>query len=82
MIMTKKDLSKKIEEALDTIRPSLARDGGGVEYVSYDAATGTVALRFQGACVGCPMSNMTLKLGIEMELKEAIPEIKEVIQEV
>ena len=67
----------KVEEVLNKVRPSLMRDGGNVELV--DINDGTVKLKLVGACAGCPMSTMTLKMGIERILKSEIPEIKEVI---
>ena len=67
----------KVEEALEKIRPSLQSDGGDVELV--DVNDGTVKVRFIGACDGCPMAIMTLKMGIEQALKAAIPEVKEVV---
>ncbi len=67
----------KIEEVLNKIRPSLTRDGGNVELV--DVNDGTVKVKLTGACAGCPMSTMTLKMGIEQILKREIPEIKEVV---
>lgn len=70
-------MKKRVEEILNKIRPSLQADGGDVELV--EVKDGIVKLRLQGACAGCPMSQMTLKLGIERELKKAIPEIKEVV---
>ena len=69
-------MKEKIEAALDKIRPALQADGGDVEYVDYK--DGIVSVRLQGACGGCPMSQMTLKAGIERVLKEEIPEIKSV----
>jgi Fe-S cluster biogenesis protein NfuA len=68
---------ENVEEVLDKIRPSLVRDGGNVELV--DVNDGTVEVRLTGACAGCPMSTMTLKMGIEQMLKQEIPDIKEVI---
>ncbi len=68
---------ENVEEVLDKIRPSLVRDGGNVELV--DVNDGTVQLRLTGACAGCPMSTMTLKMGIEQILKQEIPEVKEVV---
>ena len=68
----------KVEEALNKIRPVLTRDGGGVELVEV-SDDGTVKVKLTGACAGCPMSTMTLKMGIERILKQEIPEIKEVI---
>ena len=67
----------KVEEILDKIRPSLVADGGNVELV--DVNDGTVEVKFTGACDGCPMSTMTLKMGIERILKQEIPEVKEVV---
>ena len=67
----------KVEEVLDKIRPSLMRDGGNVELV--DVSDGVVKVKLTGACGGCPMSTMTLKMGIERILKQEIPEVKEVV---
>ena len=67
----------KVETVLDKIRPSLIRDGGNVELV--DISDSTVKLKLIGACAGCPMSTMTLKMGIERVLKQEIPEVKEVV---
>ncbi len=67
----------KVEEALNKIRPSLMRDGGNVELV--DVSDGVVKLKLTGACAGCPMSTLTLKMGIERILKQDIPEVKEVV---
>ncbi len=69
-------MKEKIQAALEKIRPSLQADGGDVEFVDYE--DGIVKVRLQGACSGCPMSQMTLKNGIERILKEEIPEIKSV----
>lgn len=67
----------KVEKALDKIRPVLMADGGNVELV--DVEEGVVKVKLTGACGGCPMSQMTLKMGIERVLKQEIPEIKEVV---
>ncbi len=69
-------MKEKIQKALDKIRPMLQADGGDVEFV--DVEDGVVKVRLQGACAGCPMSQMTLKNGIEKILKKEIPEIKSV----
>lgn len=66
-------MKEKVEAALNEIRPMLQRDGGDVELV--DIQDGVVKVRLQGACAGCPMSQMTLKNGIERVLKERIPEV-------
>jgi Fe-S cluster biogenesis protein NfuA len=67
----------KVESALAHIRPMLQADGGDVELVAVE--DGIVKLRLKGACAGCPVSELTLKQGIERVLKEQIPEIKEVV---
>ncbi len=69
-------MREKIEAVLEQIRPALQADGGGVELV--DVNDGVVSVKLTGACGGCPMSTMTLKMGIERLLREKIPEVKEV----
>lgn len=71
------ELERRVETALDKIRPALIRDGGNVEIVQI--AGNSVKLRMMGHCVGCPASQMTLQFGIERVLKEEIPEIGEII---
>jgi Fe-S cluster biogenesis protein NfuA len=71
-------MRERVEKSIEKIRPMLQADGGDVELV--DVADGVVTVRLQGACAGCPMSQMTLKEGIERFLKQEIPEIKEVAQ--
>jgi Fe-S cluster biogenesis protein NfuA len=66
-------MKEKIETALADIRPSLQADGGDVELV--DVENGIVRVRLTGACSGCPMSQMTLKQGIEAYIRKEIPEI-------
>jgi Fe-S cluster biogenesis protein NfuA len=66
-------MKEKIETALADIRPSLQADGGNVELV--DLENGIVKVRLTGACAGCPMSQMTLKQGIEAYIKKEVPEI-------
>lgn len=70
-------MKEKVHQALDRIRPALQRDGGDVELV--DVKEGIVTVRLTGACRGCPMSQMTLKNGIEKFLKKEIPEIISVL---
>lgn len=70
-------MREKVEQALEKIRPSLQADGGNVELVDV-TDDGIVKVKLTGACRGCPMSQMTLKIGIEKALKQAIPGIKEV----
>ena len=66
----------QIEQVIDKIRPSLQADGGDVEFVAME--DGVVKLRLKGACAGCPMSQLTIKNGIERLLKQEIPEVKSV----
>jgi Fe-S cluster biogenesis protein NfuA len=70
-------MQDKVEEVLNKIRPNLIQDGGNVELVEVN--NGTVKLKLVGACAGCPMSTITLKMGIERILKQEIPEVKEVV---
>ncbi len=72
-------MKEKVEEALKKVRPALQRDGGDIELVSVDEG-GTVKVRLRGACGSCPMSTMTLKMGVEKMLKQEVPTVKEVIQ--
>ena len=71
------NITEKIEKALQNVRPYLVADGGDVEFVSFNE-DGIVEVRLTGACVGCPMSLMTLRAGIERALMRDIPEIKRV----
>lgn len=73
------EIEQRIVEVLETIRPRLAIHFGDVSYVDFDPATGCVRVQFQGTCVGCPLSEMTLKMGIESVLKDAIPEVQTVV---
>jgi Fe-S cluster biogenesis protein NfuA len=79
----KKDnnVEKKIKKSLDTIRPSLQADGGDVEFKSFDEKSGTVKVSLVGHCAHCPMSQLTLKEGVEAILKKEVPEVKKVINE-
>ncbi len=71
-------MKEKIEAALNKVRPMLESDGGSVELVSVDK-DGNVKVRLTGACGHCPMSSMTLKMGIEKVLKQEVPEVKSVV---
>ncbi len=72
-------MKEKVEEVLAEIRPNLQRDGGDVELVEV-SEDGIVKVKLTGACGGCPMSTLTLKMAIEKRLKDAIPGIKSVEQ--
>ena len=68
-------MKEKVEAALDKIRPMLKADGGDVQLVDV-SDDGVVKVRLQGACSGCPMSQMTLKNGVERIIKQEVPEVK------
>jgi len=70
-------MQEKVQAVLDKVRPSLQADGGDVQLV--EVKEGIVKVKLTGACAGCPMSQMTLKNGIERILKREIPEVKEVV---
>ncbi len=70
-------MREKVEAALDKVRPALQADGGDVELV--DIKDGVAMVRLTGACGNCPMSTMTLQMGVERVIKEEVPEIKEVV---
>jgi Fe-S cluster biogenesis protein NfuA len=72
-------MREKIEKVIaESIRPSLQMDGGDIELVDFDS-DGIVKVRLKGACGGCPMSQLTLTMGVERKLKEEIPEVKGVV---
>lgn len=71
-------LKDKVKEVLEKIRPALQADGGDVELIDVQE-DGIVKVRLKGACAGCPMSQMTLKQGIESTLKQEVPGVKQVI---
>lgn len=71
------ELKERVQEALDLIRPALQADGGDVELVDV-AEDGVVKVALQGACRGCPMSQLTLANGVERVLKEQVPEVTRV----
>ncbi len=70
-------MKERVEQVITKIRPMLQRDGGDIELV--DVTDGVVKVKLTGACGSCPMSMMTLKMGVENALKKEIPEVKEVI---
>ena len=78
--MANERLEASIKEALDMFRPQLQADGGDMEYISLDEQN-RVHLKLVGACGSCPMAMMTLKMGVERYLKDACPEVMEVVQD-
>lgn len=73
----KSSLYQKVENALETIRPYLISDGGNVRLLDVDEDK-VVTLELLGACSNCPMSEMTLKAGVEEAIKKAVPQVKAV----
>jgi len=69
---------ERIEQTLDTLRPYIASHRGQVEVVDFDEADGTLLLRLGGTCHGCSASSVTLKQGIEVRLRQAVPEVRSV----
>lgn len=68
----------RIEDVLDQIRPAVRSDGGDIELVRFDEASGRVEVRMVGACYACPLSMATLRAGIEQRLRMAVPEVRSV----
>jgi Fe-S cluster biogenesis protein NfuA len=71
-------MREKVEKVIDEIRPALQADGGNIELIEV-GEDGVVKVRLVGACGSCPMSQLTLKRGVEARLKAKIPEVKEVV---
>ncbi|HBC05070.1 MAG TPA: hypothetical protein DC015_12975 [Aequorivita sp.] len=76
--MTTQELTTKVEEALNEIRPFLQNDGGDISLVSIEGDK-MVNVQLQGACVGCSVNQMTLKSGVEMTIKKYAPQIEKVV---
>ena len=74
-----KTIKERVEAVLEKIRPVLQADGGNVELVEVTPG-GIVKVKLTGACYGCPMSQMTLKMGIGRTLKKEVPEVKDVVE--
>ncbi len=72
-------MKEKVEKALESIRGYLQADGGDIELVEVDETEGIVKVKLTGACGGCPMSQMTLQMGVERVVKQHVPEIKKVV---
>jgi Fe-S cluster biogenesis protein NfuA len=71
------EIQQRVRKVLELIRPAIQSDGGDIEFVGVTDA-GTVQIRLHGACVGCPSSAITLKFGIERNLRAYVPEIRAV----
>ena len=67
-------VTERVSQVLDRIRPAVQADGGDIELLGVSDA-GAVRVRLHGACVGCPSSSLTLKMGIERNLRDHVPEV-------
>jgi len=72
-------MREKVQEVLDDVRTRLQADGGDLELIDIDEQQGIVKVRLKGACIGCPMAQMTLQRGVERVLKERVPEVQQVV---
>lgn len=72
-------MREKVEKAIDSIRGYLQADGGDVELVDVVEDEGIVRVRLTGACGSCPMSQMTLQMGIERVVRQQVPEVKRIV---
>lgn len=70
------DILDRIEHSLDTLRPYITSHKGRVEVVDFDESDGRLLLRLSGTCHGCSASTITLKQGIEVRLRQMVPEVK------
>jgi Fe-S cluster biogenesis protein NfuA len=72
-------MRERVQEIVDDIRVRLQADGGDVELVDVDEQQGIVKVRLKGACVGCPMAQITLQRGVARVIKERVPEVQQVV---
>jgi Fe-S cluster biogenesis protein NfuA len=72
-------MREQVQEIVEDIRTRLQADGGDVELVDVDEQNGIVKVRLKGACVGCPMAQITLQRGVERVIKERVPEVQQVV---
>jgi Fe-S cluster biogenesis protein NfuA len=75
---TTSGITQQVQTVINHIRPLLQADGGDIQLVSVDESTGTVSVRLQGACRGCPSAAITLRMGVERHLKEKVPAVQKV----
>jgi len=68
----------KIKKIIESLRPSIKMHGGDLEFIDYDEKTKTVKVKLKGSCVGCPMSEVTLRAGILEEIKSELPEVQDI----
>ena len=73
------DLLERIEHTIDDLRPYIASHRGSVEVVDFDPVDGVLSVRMGGTCVGCAAASVTLKHGLELRLRQAVPEVRSVV---
>jgi Fe-S cluster biogenesis protein NfuA len=78
-VATETPVLERIEETLDTLRPYIASHRGSVEIIDFDEGDGTLLLRLGGTCQGCAASTITLKQGIEVRMRQHVPEVRSVV---
>lgn len=71
------EITERIQTVLQELRPAILQDGGDIHFVRFEQ--GTVFVKLHGACVSCPISFITLKMGIEAQLKEKVPGVTSVV---
>lgn len=71
-------MESAVRNVIDQLRPAIQSDGGDIELVSVDAASGVVTVRLHGACVGCSLAAITLKAGVERTLRQQVPGVNRV----
>jgi len=75
----RKSTLEKIQDTLEYIRPALQEDGGDIELVEFDEASGSLRVSLFGACDGCPIASETMTLGVERIIKQRVPAVAEVV---
>lgn len=78
-IKTSTTIINRIKSEIEAMRPFIQEDGGDVAFKGFDETTGVVTVALQGHCVGCPLSQITLKQGLEEKVRAAVPEVTEVV---
>lgn len=73
-------MQSDVEEVIEAIRPAIQVDGGDISLVEVDEATGVVTVELHGACVSCPASTVTMKVGVERIMKDRVPGVTAVVQ--
>lgn len=73
------EMRDKILATIEVIRPALQADGGDIEFHSVDERTGVVEVKLTGACVGCPSSNQTLRVGVERIMRDRVDGVTAVV---